>query len=96
MRRYEKFKISGSKLRSTIYPPIPRSENDIYVITREGDRLDILAGQYYQDVSLWWIIANANNLGKGSLVLPSGNQLRIPSDVESIVEAFNDLNETRG
>ena len=96
MRRYEKFNIDGARLRTTIYPPIPRSENDIYIVTRDSDRLDLLAGQYYRDVTLWWIIASANNLGKGTLVLPPGKQLRIPSDIEAVVNLFEDLNETRG
>ena len=50
------------------YPKIPRSEDDIYVITTIGDRYDTLAFQYYQDSSLWWVIANANgNADKSSL-----------------------------
>ena len=31
------------------YPEIPRSEDDIYVITTIGDRYDTLALEYYQD-----------------------------------------------
>ena len=42
--------------RSKIYPQIPLSDNDIYVATETGDRLDSLAYQYYKDASLWWII----------------------------------------
>ena len=42
------------------YPNIPLSEDDIYVITTIEDRLDSLAYQFYSDVRLWWVIANAN------------------------------------
>jgi len=98
MKRYEHFttKSTPVRLRTTVYPPIPHSEEDIYIITRDSDRLDLIAGQYYEDVQLWWVIAAANNLGKGTLVVPPGKQLRIPHDIESVVTAFNEFNETRG
>ena len=79
-----------------MYPSIPHSENDIYIITRDSDRLDLLAGQYYEDVTLWWVIATANNLGKGTLVVPPGLQIRIPNDIEAVVTAFDEFNATRG
>ncbi len=97
MKRYDKFKVENSTiLRSTVYPSIPHSENDIYIITRDSDRLDLLAGQYYEDVTLWWVIATANNLGKGTLVVPPGLQIRIPNDIEAVVTAFDEFNATRG
>ena len=42
------------------YPKIRLSANDLYVITTSGDRLDLLANEYYQDIGLWWIISTAN------------------------------------
>ena len=38
---------------------IPLSNDDIYVASQTGDRLDLLANQYYGS-PYWWIIANAN------------------------------------
>ena len=38
------------------YPEVPLSFDDIYVITKTEDRLDLLAEQFYGDTSLWWII----------------------------------------
>ena len=98
MKRYEKFEVNTQPVvfRTTIYPHIPASEDDIYIITRDSDRLDLLAGQYYEDVTLWWVIATANNLGKGTLVVPPGLQLRIPNDIENVITLYNELNETRG
>ena len=29
-------------------------------VVREGDRLDLLAGRYYNDPRLWWRILDAN------------------------------------
>jgi phage tail protein X len=79
---------------NTKYPDVPLSLNDIYVYTTEGDRLDILAQQYYSDSSLWWVISIANpQLTQGSYYVPIGTQLRIPSDIESIKNALNELNK---
>jgi phage tail protein X len=79
--------------RSVIYPPIPRDVNDIYVITTIGDRLDLLAKKYYGSVGHWWVIAQANEIGKGSLTLPVGIQLRIPANVSTIIRKFEELNQ---
>lgn len=76
------------------YPTIPLSVNDIYVITTDGDRLDLLANQYYQDYTLYWIISLANPfLKQNSLTIPVGTQLRIPTQVEQVIASYNKLNE---
>jgi len=76
-----------------IYPDIPVSDDDVYVITTATDRLDILANDVYGDSSLYWIIASANSLPGDSLVPPVGQQLRIPIDVESIINSYISINE---
>ncbi len=43
------------------YPPIPPQESDVYVVTVQGDRLDLLSYQYYKDPTLWWVISVANS-----------------------------------
>ena len=60
-----------------IYSSVPKSDDDIYVITQEGDRLDHLAFQFYGNVNLWWYIANANGLK--FMTLEPGLSLRIPA-----------------
>jgi len=81
------------KYTSTIVYPIsnPRVD-DIYIITKDGDRLDNLAYEYYKDPTLWWVIARANNIGKGTLFPEVGTQLRIPTNIGTIVDEYNDLN----
>ena len=74
--------------RSKIYPQIPLSDNDIYVATETGDRLDSLAYQYYKDASLWWIIASANNIHNAPLGLKDGTILRIPQNYIEINNNF--------
>lgn len=73
--------------RTTRYPKIPISINDIYIIANESDYLDTLAQKFYRDSTLWWIIAQANGI-KATLKAPTGQQLRIPSNVDSIVANF--------
>lgn len=90
---YTKLDNSKQVARPTIYPPIPRSVSDIYVITTPGDRLDLLAFNYYGNVSYWWIIAEANGIGRGSFAIPPGLQLRIPRNIESILTSLQNLNK---
>jgi hypothetical protein len=82
--------------KGKFYPNIPLSETDIYVITTIGDRLDYLAYTYYRDSELYWIIAAANNnVTKGSLFPVPGTQLRIPQNLNSILNQFNQFNKAR-
>ena len=84
----------GKRYReTTIYPKIERQLGDIYIISKRGDRLDAYAKKYYGDVTDWVIIAQANHLGKGSLEVPVGVQIRIPlkeEDFDSEVERLNE------
>jgi len=77
------------------YPEITPSASDIWVETEFGDRLDLLANQFYQDVTLYWIIAcaNPNKVNMGSLYLTEGTQLRIPTEIVSIVDSYNLINQ---
>ena len=77
------------------YPNIPLSEDDIYVVTTIEDRLDSLANQFYNDVRLWWIIANANpdKIRRDGFGLDSNIEIRIPQDVTNIVKSFEQLNK---
>lgn len=81
---------------STKYPFIDFSSEDYYIITMQGDRLDNLAAQFYGDPSLYWILQAANNdLRKDSLYPPIGIQLRIPQNINKILNDFEAINETR-
>lgn len=78
--------------RNVIYPQIPQSEDDFYLITTLGDRFDKLAFTYYSDSSLWWIIASANpNAGSGLIPIP-GTQIRIPADKQKALNLYRKLN----
>ena len=88
--------------QTTKYPEVPLSNNDVYVYASQGDRFDILADQYYDDQSLWWIISIANtavagtslpsDLPQDSLVIPEGKQIRIPANYSEVLNSFKVLN----
>ena len=80
-------------LSSVIYPKIKASNDDMYVISDMGDRLDILALKYYGDQNLWWIIATANNLNEASYSITPGIQLRIPANVSKILNDLEKINK---
>ena len=86
--KYTKKKYLGS----IIYPKIKQNDNDMYIISQQSDRLDILASKYYNDQSLWWIIAVANNLNDASLSIQPGTQMRIPSNVSKILNDLKKIN----
>ena len=92
--RYTKIKKNRNGKRvykPTMYPTIPIRDNDVFIYPKFGDRLDNLAFKYYGDVSLWWIIAKANNLDAAHIGLEVDNQIRIPVDIESILISLKDL-----
>ena len=82
-----------SYMKTTIYPKIKASDNDFYIISEAGDRLDLLAHKYYGDTSMWWIIATANNLNDANFFVEPGVQLRIPSDTGKILNDLFKINK---
>ena len=77
--------------KPTIYPKIPIKDSDIFIYPKFGDRLDNLAFKYYGDVSLWWIIAKANGLDAAHIGLEVDNQIRIPVDINPILNQLKDI-----
>lgn len=66
-----------TKYDTTIYAVVPETNEDLFIITTEGDRLDNLAYQFYNNSRLWWYIAKANSLN--FMTIEPGTRLRIPS-----------------
>jgi nucleoid-associated protein YgaU len=97
MRRYANIPIQtrfdGKRVyKTTIYPVVLPADTDIQVVSNEGDYLDILSYKYYGDPTLYWIIASVNKIGKGRLSVQPGLTLRIPVNVNDIIDQFNRLN----
>ena len=91
---YTKIKIrkDGKRvLKPTIYPKIPIRDTDIFIYPKFGDRLDNLAHKYYNDVSLWWIIAKANDLDAAHIGLEVDKQIRIPMETDLILDKLKEM-----
>ena len=101
MRRFQKLSKKKDKInkkeyfKQVNYPTIPHTINGIYLKTKIGDRLDILANKYYNDSQLWWVIsiANPDIIRRDSITLNPGLEIRIPTNLESILDNFESLNE---
>jgi hypothetical protein len=99
MSRYNSTAITndanGKRRRSsTILPVLPKTTGDTYIVTTSIERLDKLAQEFYDDVSMWWIIAAANGVGKGTLIVPENTRLRIPSK-DNAQDILIEANRTR-
>lgn len=87
----ERKAITKKILKTNIIPQVGSNSGDIFTLSKDGDRLDRLAYLYYNDSSLWWFIAKANNLGKGTWAIPPGTVLRIPAKVDSEFTLLSEL-----
>jgi hypothetical protein len=74
----------GRVYDSVLLPNVDATDRDIVVITVQGDRLDLLANEYYQDPSMWWVIALKNDMTEVDISMKEGIVLRIPSRTEAI------------
>jgi hypothetical protein len=82
------------KLTSIIIPTPPQSADDIFIQITSADRLDKLATTFYGTPTLWYIIAAANGLGKGTMRVAKNTSLRIPS-ISDIQTLINNTNNSR-
>lgn len=65
---------------STVLPSsIPAETVPFYYRAREGERLDAISFKFYNTANNWWVIAKANNLVNGTISVPAGTVLRIPT-----------------
>ena len=70
----------ATKYGTTIYETVDPRDSDIHIITQDGDRLDLLANQFYGNHELWWFIGRVNNIT--TMNVPVGTPLRIPITTE--------------
>ena len=82
----------GYRENSIRIPNIPIKDSDIFAYPLFGDRFDTIANRYYGDSNLWWIIAKANEISNGKLSPDPLKKLRIPTEIDDIIEAINNSN----
>ena len=73
--------------RPTVVRGIPLKDTDRFIYPVDGDRFDTLAQRFYGDSNLWWIIAKANNINDGSIGLNPEKRIRIPIEIQSILDS---------
>jgi len=88
MDRYRYTGKEVDKYLTTEYPTITPKSNDIVLTVKYGDRLDLLAVKYYQDKTLWWIIAIANQLRCDSYFIELERDIRIPLNYIEIIKGL--------
>lgn len=74
--------------RPTVVRGIPLKDTDRFIYPVDGDRFDTLAQRFYGDSNLWWIIAKANNINDGSIGLKPEKRIRIPVEIQSILDSL--------
>ena len=79
-------------LKPTLYPNIEEKDSDIIHNVRAGERMDVLAHQYYEDVGLWWVISRANRLDPSDIGLKASSKLRIPIEIADVLRKFRSIN----
>ena len=98
MPRYESNSTIKNKFGKNILPTniikIPKSINDQFIEITSAERLDTLAYEFYGSVEDWYIIANANSLGRGTMWVAPGTVLRIPA-ITNAAEYVRNINKTR-
>lgn len=85
MNRYARTNVIGLGYRYGTSFAVPAIRQNIQagnirfqqIVLQESNRLDILAGLYYGDGKLWWLIAAASDIGWG-LQVPVGTIIKIP------------------
>ena len=78
--------------KPTYYPSIYAQPTDTYIIAGITDRLDNIALDFYNDPTLWWIVAMVNDLPGDSIYPPQGAYLRLPKDLSPILAEYNQSN----
>lgn len=76
-------KKTGKVCRETNYFNMPAIDvDDSYVVTQYGDRLDLLAKEYYGNKQMWWYLAYVNDLT--TVNVEAGTKIRIPKEGPSV------------
>ena len=77
---FENTRKGKQAMDTTLYREVPDSDEDIFILTTEGDRLDNLSHQFYGTPDLWWFIARTNNIN--TMNIEPNTSLRISTNTE--------------
>lgn len=86
MGRYNKFSTKNSTGYNMIDLPEFKYSNLYTTINvKAGERLDTLAKRFYNDSTLWWIIALYNELPGSSVFLQTSQLIKIPNNINNFI-----------
>lgn len=95
--RYQTIKVIKDKnkqiFNQVYYPMFGNDEDYYYILTSYNDRFDLIALDFFNDESLWWILPMVNNLSSDSMYPEYGIQLMIPKNIQNIINSFLKENE---
>ena len=95
-KRYEASRVrEGDKYETWRGPYLDKQPDDLYIFSREGDRLDLLSQEFYGDPRYWWVIAEANFIGKGTFAVKPGLQLRIPKPIDNLMTELEEAEKDK-
>ena len=80
---------------TTLLPELKPQVQDIYIYASYTDRLDNLAHKYYGNSKYWWVIAEANYIGKGTFAVKPGLQLRIPKPIDNLMTELEEAEKDK-
>lgn len=86
MSRYTKFANKDTNGYMLIdLPQFKNSQNYTSINVNSGDRLDTLAKRFYNDSTLWWIIAQFNSLQSSTIYLQTEQIIKIPNNISNFI-----------
>jgi len=88
-------KTKFNKFKTPTFPKFEHKPTDLYMFSREGDRLDLISQEFYGDPRYWWVIADANHIGKGTFAVQPGIQLRIPKPIDNLMNKLADSEKNK-
>ena len=72
-----------SVFKPTLYPKIPLRDDDIYIFSRESEKLEHISYRFYGTPEYWWVIAKANGVGKRGFGIDKNLKVvRIPHKID--------------
>lgn len=77
---------------SLVIPSFEERSDDIVIEVNDYTRLDVLANDFFNDSTLWWVLASYNNMNGSSLYTTGKKYLRIPSDIQIVFNKIKELN----
>ena len=87
--RYRNARIIENRYQETFdFPDVDWTKIPSFSIRiTDSDRMDVLASKYFNDGTLWWVIALVNDIN-WPWDFASGQIIRIPNDVQDVLKYF--------